>query len=175
VIVFAALKEAEPLLRAIGKRDLFDEILVAVFAAASAGLLVAIIGEFFGSETLSVVRGELVVTRGIGPVRRTFRYRVGGIAGLTSHDLADDDGGGYRGARGYGSQAGPKGGGKRHIHFIFFRPKSGTVRFEYGRETIYLADWLDEKEGLHVVKWLTTRLPRGAAEVTDRGGAANFR
>ncbi|HEX6740908.1 MAG TPA: hypothetical protein VF079_03825 [Sphingomicrobium sp.] len=125
------------------------------FAMAVAALLwllwfLAFASEFFGTERISVERGELVVSRGIGPLRRTFRYQVGDIAELVSTGwvpLEEEDK--------------PKG----YAHHIFFKPKSGAVRFERDQDTVYFAETLDAAGGEALVRWLLPRLPRRAAEL----------
>jgi len=104
------------------------------------------VGEFFGTETWSVSGGELVVTRGIGPLRRTFRYKASGIRELTSGDPKDEK-------------------GKSHLHFIFHRPDSGAVRFGYEGKTVHFADWIEEEEGQVIVRWRSFMAghPRGCS------------
>ena len=93
-----------------GKDSWLDKGWMALISLALVMLLLDCVGEFFGTETWRVTRGELVVSRGIGLLRRTFRYKVNGI-----HDLVSD------GPSNEG-QARPK------LHYIFYKPKSGAVR-----------------------------------------------
>jgi hypothetical protein len=46
---------------------------------------------------------------------------------------------------------------------FFIRNKSGSVKFDYGARTIYLAAGLDESEGRLIVDFLRKRLPKTAA------------
>jgi hypothetical protein len=110
-------------------------------------LLLNWVGEFFGTETWSVSGGELIVSRGIGRLRRTFRYKVNGIRELMSDGPSN------------AGQARPK------VHYIFHKPESGAVRFAYEGKTIAFAEWLDESEGEQIVRWLQARLPRSASEL----------
>jgi len=147
-------------------RGLLDEVTLAVVALLFAMLVVAIIGEFLGTETVGVARGELVVSRGIGPLRQTFRYAVADIAGLASEDPT---------AQGYRPDSLAA---KRHLSIIFWKPKRGAVCFDYRGKTVYFADRLGEAEGEMIVNWLKTRLPRTATAsppTQDAGGAANWR
>jgi hypothetical protein len=152
------LKDASGLEHAFEHRGSYDKFMAVLWISIVVMFLVAIIGEFFGSEVFSIQRGELVVRRGIGPLRRTFRYPVSGIRELVSSDPTDK----Y---------------GKRHLGNIFMKPKAGAVRFECGGKTCYFADWLDEAGGETIVQWLKPRLPASATEPLppEYGGAANFR
>jgi hypothetical protein len=129
-----------------GKHGWFERAWMALIGFCVLMLFVAWVGEFFGTEIWSVSGGELIVSRGIGPLRRTFRYKVSGIRELTSGSSKDDK-------------------GKSHVHYIFYRPKSGAVRFVYQGKTLHFADWLDEDEGEEIVRWLRPRLPRNASEL----------
>ena len=137
----------------------FDDAVAVFFVGLCLFALVAAVGEFLGTEIVSVERGQLVVSRGIGRLRRTFRYSVSGIAELVSTDPAIDEK------------------GKRHLQHIFLKPKAGAVRFEYGDKTIYFASSLDEREGEVIAAWLRPKLPRTAVAPLsyEHGGAANFR
>jgi hypothetical protein len=146
--------------------DWADEAMLALATVVFLMLLVAIVGEFLGSETISVARGELVISRGIGPLRRTFRYPVADIADLTSDDPSA---GGYDRSRS---------GSARHLQLRFGRLKDGAVRFDYLGKTVYLAGNLQEAEGELIVNWLKMRLPRTATAPLpsqDGGGTANWR
>ena len=127
--------------------DWFADGMMALIAAGWLLWLIAAVSEYLGTEVVSVQRGELVISRGIGPVRRTCRYRVTGIAELVANDpLADPD-------------------AKPSIHHIYFKAKSGAVRFEYGDKSVYFAETLDGAGGETVVRWLRPKLPRSASEM----------
>jgi hypothetical protein len=158
-IAFVALKEGREVFNVFGKTDWFDRLMMLVLVALGLFWLVAAVGEFFGTEIVSVEGGELVISRGIGLLRRTFRYPVGQIAELVSTDGSVDEH------------------GKRHLHHIFLKPKTGAVRFEFGQRTVHFADSLDEAQGEQIVRWLKPKLPISAMAPLplDHGGAANFR
>ena len=141
-----------------GAWDLWTSGLVISAAAMWLLWLVTSACEFFGSEIFSVERGglrartaaggaaqELIVSRGIGPLRRTFRYRVREISELVT-PFAEEE-------------------AKPRVHNIYVRPKAGAVRFDYGRKTVHFAETLDEADGEAVVAWLRRKLPRSAGEV----------
>jgi len=128
------------------KRGWFDDAMMGFIALCLFMLLFAFVGEFFGTETWSVSHGELIVSRGIGPLRRIFLYRVGDLRELVSGDPKGED-------------------GKARIHYVFYKPKSGAVRFVYRGKTVHLADWIDEAEGEVIVRWLQPKLPRSASEI----------
>ena len=128
------------------KRGWFDDAMMGFIALCLFMLLFAFVGEFFGTETWCVARGELIVTRGIGPLRRTFRYRVSDVRELVSGDPKDEK-------------------GKAHVHYVFRKPKSGAVRFVCRGKTVHFADWIDEEEGEVIVRWLQPKLPRSASEI----------
>jgi len=159
-IAIIALKEGHAALNIVGKTDWFDEVMKLLLIVLGLFWLVAAVGEFFGTEIVSVERGELVISRGIGRLRRTFRYKVGQIAELVSADPAMDEQG-----------------RKHHLQHIFLKPKAGAVRFEYGDGTVHFADSLDEAGGEQIVGWLKPKLPAPAMAPLplDYGGAVNFR
>ena len=154
-----ALKEGREVLNVVGKTDWFDRLMLLVLVAFGLFWLVAAVGEFFGTEIVSVERGQLVISRGIGRLRRTFRYPVTRIAELVSADPTKDEQ------------------GRKHLHHIFLKPKAGAVRFECGEDTVHFADSLDEAGGEQIVRWLKPRLPVSALAPLplEYGGAANFR
>lgn len=127
-----------------GKGSWLDIGWTAIIGFALLMLLLDWVGEFFGTETWRVTGGELIVSRGIGPLRRTFRYKVSGIRDLVSDGPSKE------------GQARPK------VHYIFHKPESGAVRFAYEGKTIAFAEWLDESEGEQIVRWLRPKLPRNA-------------
>ena len=159
ILLFDSLKHPQWISDFYRKRDWFDDSLMVFWVVIWLVWLVAAVGEFFGTEIVSVTRGELVICRGMGALRRTFRYRAADIGELVSSDPATDEK------------------GKRHLQHILRKPKSGSVRFEYGGKTVYFANWLDEAEGEQIVRWLKPKLPRAATELMpyEYGGAANFK
>lgn len=104
----------------------------------------------FGAELVSAPNGDLEVSGGFGPVRRTWRYRGGTIRNLQSAVVPDDPWG--MGMRGWQTP-------------FWMRPRTGAVRFDYGAQTLYLAAGVDEPEGREIVAWLAKRLPRTAMEL----------
>ena len=135
-----------------GKGSWLDIWWTAIIGFALLMLLLDWVGEFFGTETWRVTGGELIVSRGIGPLRRTFRYKVNGIRDLVSDGPSNE------------GQARPK------VHYIFHKPESGAVRFAYEGKTIAFAEWLDESEGEQIVRWLQPKLPRSASELVLGAG-----
>lgn len=159
ILLFDLLKHPQWISDFFHKRDWFDEAMIVFWAAIWLGWLIAAVGEFFGTEIVSVERGQLVLRRGVGRLRRTFRYPVAQIAELVSADPATDER------------------GKKRLHHIFLKSKAGAVRFECGDSTVHFADSLDEAGGEQIVRWLKPRLPASALAPLplDYGGAANFR
>jgi len=146
-LVVGSFREWHGITTFLADPNWFDDGLMAAIVAGWGLWLIAAVSEYLGTEIVSVQRGELIVSRGIGPLRRTFRYRVAGIAELVASDpLADPD-------------------AKPTIHHIYFKAKSGAVRFEYGDKTVYFAETLDEAGGEAIVRWLMPRLPRSASEM----------
>jgi len=135
-----------------GKGSWLDTGWTVLIALALLMLLLDWVGEFFGTETWRVAAGELIVTRGIGPVRRTFRYKVSGIRQLASGSSSKE------------AHAKPK------LHYVFHKPEWGAVRFGYEGKTISFAEWLSEAEGEEIVRWLRPKLPRSASEIVTGQG-----
>jgi hypothetical protein len=154
-----AVKEAHAIFNAFEQGNWFDRGVLTLFVALALFWLVAAVGEFFGTEIVSIERGQLVISRGIGRLRRTFRYPVGQIAELVSADPAMDEH------------------GKKHLHHIYLKPKAGAVRFEFGDEDVHFADSLDQAGGEQIVRWLKPRLPASALAPLpiEYGGTANLR
>lgn len=101
-----------------------------------------ILFQICGAETISAHGGDLEVRSGASPLVRTWRYRGNAIRNLQSAAPTSDPF------------------GMRHMQTPFWiRPRSGAVRFDYGAETVYLANGVDEPEGREVVAWLAKRLP----------------
>ncbi len=111
------------------------------FAASTFAMQVA------GAEWIRVERGDLVISAGIGPLRRSWRYR-----GAMVRDLVAP------------APAGPAWWSGQGLNTPFFvRPSSGAVSFSYGADTIHCASGVDQREGRAIVNWLALRLPRAAA------------
>jgi len=148
-ILVATFKDGLAFRRFNDRSDWFSDLVLLGLAAVWLLWSVAFASEFFGTEIVSVQHGELVVSRGIGRLRRTFRYPVREIMELVGTDPATDE-----------DQK-----GKGRVHNIFFKAKSGAARFEFGFKTVYFAETLDEAGGEAIVRWLQPRLPRGACEM----------
>lgn len=147
LLVLGTIKEWGPISNFVkDPGDWSNEFMMLIVLAGWLVYLFAVAGEFFGTEIVSVERGELVVSRGIGRLRRTWRYAARDIAWMVSDGPVTEE------------QAKPV------IHHIFRKPDLGAVRFEYGREAVYFAETLDEETGEIVVRWLRTKLPRTAIE-----------
>lgn len=146
-LLFATFKDGLAIRHFSG--DWFSDLGMLLLAGVWLLWLVAFASEFLGTEIVSVERGDLAVSRGIGRVRRTFRYRVADIMELVGTDPATDS-----------DQK-----GKGRVHHVFFKAKTGAVRFEYRFKTVYFAETLDEAGGAAVVRWLQPRLPRSACEM----------
>ena len=151
-VLFGVVKEFRGIDDFFHQRSWLSDIIVAAIGLGFVFWLVAFASEFFGTEIISVERGELVISRGIGTVRRTFRYPVSDICELVSRDPSAE------------------GDGRQGVHHILARAKNGAVKFEYGDEEVYLAETLDEEGGETVVDWLRRRLPSSASDVMLRGG-----
>lgn len=106
--------------------------------------------QLFGEEIVRVMNRNLEVTRGIGPLRKTWRYRGEEIRELSGWlpDIGT-----------FGQPILPD--------WIFRRPLTGAVKFDYGDERVFLAAGLDEVEGQPIAAWLGRRLSRGAMEGCD--------
>jgi hypothetical protein len=147
LLAFGTVKEWGPISDFVkDPRDWFSEGMMLLVLAGWAVWLAGVAGEFFGTEILSVERGELVISRGIGRLRRTWRYVTRDIAWMVSDGPVTEE------------QARPV------VHHIFHKPDVGAVRFDYGRGTVFLAETLDEESGETIVRWLRTKLPRSASE-----------
>lgn len=147
LLVFGTVKEWRPISDFLkNPTDLFSDALMLVVLFGWLVWLVAVAGEFFGAEIVSVERGELIIRRGIGRLRRTYRYLAKDIAWMERDGPVTEE------------QAKPV------VHHIFRKPKEGAVRFNYGREVVFLGDTLDEETGETIVQWLRPKLPRSASD-----------
>jgi hypothetical protein len=152
LLLLGVLKEFRVIDDFLTKGNWWDDLLMALIVVGFLFWPIAFVGEFFGSEIVSVERGELVVSRGIGRLRRVFRYAVGSMSELTSCEPSAE------------------GDGKKHLHNIFIRAKTGAVKFFDGDKTVYFAESLTEIEGETVVGWLERKLPRTAFQYNLEGG-----
>ena len=110
-----------------------------IFAAST------ILTQIAGTEIIRVVGGDLEISTGVGPLRRTWRYHGTEVVNLQSE------------------QPSIFGFPMRTFDYPFFiRPKTGAVRFDYGAASVYCAQGLDEPEGRTIVNWIGERLPRAA-------------
>jgi len=110
-----------------------------VFAASTIAMQIA------GAETIAVTGGDLEIRSGAGPFVRTWRYRGATIRNLQSAAAMSDLF------------------NMRSAQMPFWvRPRSGSVRFDYGAETIFLANGIDQPEGREIAAWLARRLPVAA-------------
>jgi len=145
-LLFATVKEWKPIMEFLkDPSDPFSDAFMLLIVGGWIVWPVAVAGEFFGSEIVSVERGELIVRRGIGRVRRTFRYLVKDIAWMERDGPITEE------------QSKPV------VHHIYRKPQAGAVRFNYGREVVFLGDTLDEETGETIVRWLRPKLPRTAS------------
>jgi hypothetical protein len=110
-----------------------------MFALATIGAQIA------GSEILRVVGRDLEISVGVGRLRWRRLYRGDLIRNLRSCD-PNPLGWPFR------AQQNP------------FRPRAGSVKFDYGSQTVFAASASDEAEGRQIVDWLRPKLPRSAVE-----------
>lgn len=113
-------------------------------------LLVAAAGRYFGRETIRVRGGRLEISRGIGPLRRTWRFPAAAIRGLTTLELPDN----FLVDRWKAVQE----------RWPWARPRDGAVKFDCGDHSVYLAEAADPPEGRAIAEWLARRLPPSATE-----------
>lgn len=110
-----------------------------VFAAST------IVMQIWGAEIIRASSAGIEMSKGGGPLRRTWRYRADAIRHLRSFEPASD----LFGMRSFQTP-------------IWMRSRTGAVKFDYGAETIFLAAGVDEPEGRVIVDWLARRLPASA-------------
>jgi hypothetical protein len=96
----------------------------------------------FGSERLRIVGRDLEVSIGVGPLRRIHRYHGKKIANLSAWTPQP-----YRFYP-----------GRSQRPFWMRQRTTGTVKFDYGAKSIFLANGVDEPEGPMIVAWLARRL-----------------
>lgn len=99
----------------------------------------------FASEQLRVHQGDLEVRHGVGGLGRTWRYRGNAIHNLTSSEPFRDPFEAFR------------------LQMpLLQRNRSGSVKFDYGADSIFLANGVGEPEGRQIADWLAKRLPGSA-------------
>lgn len=147
VLLWATIRERHVILDFLkDPTDPFGDAFMLLVLGGWIVWLAAVAEEFFGSEIVSVERDELIVRRGIGQMRRTFRYVTKDIACMERDGPVTEE------------QARPV------VHHIFRKPKEGAVRFNFGREVVFMGDTLDEETGETIVQWLRPKLPRSASD-----------
>lgn len=119
---------------------------LAIWVLVLVGTSVWLAGQLIGVDIVTVRQGELVIVRRAGPFSRTWRYRTGLIAQLRINA---------------GHWTGERIDGAQYIPFI--KQQWGSVRFDYGAETIHLAPHVDDPEASRIFAWLQQRLPVSAA------------
>jgi len=100
----------------------------------------------FGRETLAVRLGDLEVRRGLGPLSRRWLYRGSAITRLAACEPTTD----------------PFWMARQQVPF-FLAGRAGAVKFDYGADSIYLANGIDGPEGRIIAEWLSRRLPASAS------------
>lgn len=114
-----------------------------MFGLITAALVLC--GQLAGVDVVRVRQGELVITRRAGPFARTWRYSTGLIRNLRvdsskwTEEASD------------GTQ-----------WLFLMKQQWGSVRFDYGAETIHLAPHVDSPEAAQIAGWLLRRLPSAA-------------
>ncbi|MES2054442.1 MAG: hypothetical protein V4564_00765 [Pseudomonadota bacterium] len=127
----------------------FEPFLVFWLSGWAIGWLFAaltVAGQIGGSEVIRVVNRDLEVSSGVGLLRRTWHYRGDAIHHLASHDPV----------------VGPFQMASQLQWPIFWRPRIGAVKFDYGASRIFLSAGVDEPEGRMIVDWIARRLPASA-------------
>lgn len=115
------------------------------WAPGAAATTLLLVGQLIGVDIVQAREGELVITRRAGPFARTWRYSAGMIRNLRI-DTSKWTGDGLDGAQ----------------YVPFTKQQWGSVRFDYGTETIHLAPHVNEPEAVQIVDWLRRRLPISA-------------
>ena len=152
VLVVAVIAvSALPIIRALGAPiDLFSLEGMISWVLMVVSLLAFEVGQRLGRETIRVRGGFLEVSRGIGPLRRTWRFPVTVIRGLTTWETPDN----FVVDRWRTMQD----------RWPWSRPRDGSVKLDCGRDSFYLAEAADPPEGVKIVQWLARRLPPSATE-----------
>ena len=118
--------------------------------ATMVSLLVVTAGQWFGRETVRVRAGRLEICRGIGPLRRTWRFPAAAVRGLTAWEAPDN----FVVERWK----------EVRDRWPWARPRDGAVEFDCGGKSFYLAEAADPPEGRTIAEWLARRLPPTATE-----------
>ena len=127
-------------------QDAMIAVWLLVWVLGLAGTTILLIGQLAGADIIRVNQGELSIERRAGPFARTWRYSTHMIENLridTSQWVGEDSDGAQ--------------------YMPFTKQQWGSVRFDYGSETIYLAPHVDAPEALQIANWLRRRLPVLAA------------
>jgi hypothetical protein len=127
-------------------QDAMTPVWLIVLVLVLAGATVLLIGQIVGVDIIRVHQGELTITRRAGPFARTWRYGTHMIDNLRidMSQWAEEDNDGAQ-------------------YVPFTKQQWGTVRFDYGAETIHLAPHVDAPEALQIADWLRRRLPVSAS------------
>lgn len=126
--------------------SLFLVVWLCLWAVGLVFVVLTLAMQVAGAETVRVIRGDLELSNGIGPFRRTWRYRGAAIRDITAQMPAFS----------------LWGAAHRLDRPFFLRPRTGAVSFSYGAETVYLAAGVDLPEGRAIADWLVRRLPGSA-------------
>lgn len=124
----------------------FGWVMRALYALGLIFILLAALTSLYAREVIEIGHGELIHGWRLFGLRRSRRYRVADIFGLTS--LAAD-----------ADAAKAKG---KTLSLLSDFGKKGLVRFEVGAKTVHLGPTLTEPEAKEIAAWLAARLPRGA-------------
>lgn len=103
-------------------------------------------GQLAGADIIRIHQNELSITRRAGPFVRTWCYSTRLIGNLridTSRWTGEDTDG--------------------NQYMPYTKQQWGSVRFDYGAETIYLAPHVDAPEASQIADWLRRRLPAAAS------------
>lgn len=125
--------------------SIFSVVWLCFWVVSSAFVLSVLATLLWGVEIIRASNLELQVIKRAGPLHRQWRYRADQVHDLTACPPNIDQWGRH-------SSQTP----------VFARNRSGAVKFDYGADTIMLANGVDEAEGRTIAAWLTARLPMSA-------------
>jgi hypothetical protein len=126
--------------------DVMTAVWLIVWVLVTAGTMVLLMGQVAGVDIVRVHQGELVITRRAGPFARTWRYSVRMIRNLRVDTSP---------------WSGEDADGAQYVPFV--KHQWGSVRFDYGAETIHLAPHVDTPEAVQIADWLRRHLPGSAS------------